>query len=372
MTEKVHGSPTEVAMAVAWLAESRLITPTERETESEGDVGYELAHERLIPALRQVANQELTDANKANLLLDRRVNEWLGSGKNRRYLFSERELWLLRQQRGFLEWGQQQAQKRELLRRSWRKNARNLAIVSTPLALGLGFGVWFHTPEGQVQWARWQLIDADRLVDMADEKEVFTALTLDGLDSAQAPLPRWPYLGWNGLTWDGLTSASMEEPMVQSARAFGEIKDQHRAKQLLEQLRALAAANRSASTKAKVLSEIAAAYIQHGDQEQGKQLLSQSLTIAKSLPDDHSKAEALSAISEAYIKLGDQDQGKQLLSQTLDIAKSLPDHPGKASALGSIAADASELSDPGQGKQLLSQTLDIAKSLPDILGKHWL
>ena len=75
-------------------------------TEGEDAVWYELAHERLIPALRQVAKRELSDASRANLLLDRRVNEWLGSGKSGRYLFNLKELWLLQQQRGFLEWGQ--------------------------------------------------------------------------------------------------------------------------------------------------------------------------------------------------------------------------------------------------------------------------
>lgn len=83
MTEKVHGSPSEVGEAVRWLSESRLITPGE----SGGAVVYELAHERLIPALRQVADQELSAANQANLLLERRVNEWLGSGKGQRYLY---------------------------------------------------------------------------------------------------------------------------------------------------------------------------------------------------------------------------------------------------------------------------------------------
>jgi tetratricopeptide (TPR) repeat protein len=372
MTEKVHGSPTEVAMAVDWLAESRLITPTEGEGEGEGkdegDVAYELAHERLIPALRQVANQELTDANKANLLLDRRVNEWLGSGKNRRYLFSGRELWLLRQQRGFLEWGQKQAQKRELLRRSGRKAARNLAIVSTPIAVGIGFGIWSHTPEGQVQWARWQLIEADRLVDLVDvespsmnlREQVFTALTLDGLESAQAPLPLWPYFGWSSVT-----AASMREPMVNSARAFGEIKDQRRARQLLEQLLALAAINRATSAKAYALRAIAEAYIQLGDNEKGKQLLSQSLDTAKSIQVDYWKANALSAIAAAYIQLGDKQQGNQLLSQSLTIAKSIQNAYWKADALRAIAAAYIKLGDKQQGKQLLSQSLTLAKSIPD-------
>ena len=41
--------------------------------------GYELAHERLIPALRRLAGRELSAADQADDLLDRRVDEWLGN-----------------------------------------------------------------------------------------------------------------------------------------------------------------------------------------------------------------------------------------------------------------------------------------------------
>ena len=154
MTEKVHGSPSEVAAAVGWLSESRLITPGD----GDGAVAYELAHERLIPALRKVANQELSEANKANLLLDRRVNEWLGSGKSRRYLFSLKELRLLRQQRGFLTWGAQRGQKQELLRRSWKGASWTYGSSAAPLMLLLIFGGWSYTPPGQIQRTRWNLV----------------------------------------------------------------------------------------------------------------------------------------------------------------------------------------------------------------------
>ena len=146
MTEKVHGSPSDVASAVGWLAESRLVTPAE----GEDAVRYELAHERLIPALRQVAKRELSEASRANQLLDRRVNEWLGSGKSKRYLFDLKELWLLRQHRGFLEWGQQRSQKEVLIQKSWRYWRGILSVPSFPLTLGALFLIWSNTSVGQI------------------------------------------------------------------------------------------------------------------------------------------------------------------------------------------------------------------------------
>src|SRR5262245_49120740 len=67
-------SDSELKEAVGWLSRGdvRLAVPVKRD-----DIeGYELAHERLIPALRRIANKELTEADRANLLVDRRANEW--------------------------------------------------------------------------------------------------------------------------------------------------------------------------------------------------------------------------------------------------------------------------------------------------------
>lgn len=83
---KGKGLPAEIGEMMAWLARGdvRLVTVEERET----GLGYELAHERLIPALLRVAGQELSAADRANQLLNRRVNEWVGNGRSQRYLFN--------------------------------------------------------------------------------------------------------------------------------------------------------------------------------------------------------------------------------------------------------------------------------------------
>lgn len=114
LQDKLKGSATEeeVAEAVEWLARAdvRLVTMVDREVER----GYELAHERLILALLRVARQGLSEAERANQLLDRRVNEWLGNGRGAWYLFSWRELRLLGYDRGGLVWVAQRDQKEVL------------------------------------------------------------------------------------------------------------------------------------------------------------------------------------------------------------------------------------------------------------------
>ena len=86
----------DVTEAVNWLTRGdvRLITPQEQD----GQTGYELAHERLIPALMRLAGKELSAADRANRLLDKRVNEWLRNNHSGRYLFGPKELWQIERQ----------------------------------------------------------------------------------------------------------------------------------------------------------------------------------------------------------------------------------------------------------------------------------
>src|SRR5262249_26215169 len=62
-------SETELREAVRWLTSGdvRLAVSVKRDDVER----YELAHELLIPALRRIASKKLTEADRANLLLDR-------------------------------------------------------------------------------------------------------------------------------------------------------------------------------------------------------------------------------------------------------------------------------------------------------------
>ena len=126
---KLQGSvkPNDVAEAVTWLSRGdvRLITPQDKD----GARGYELAHERPIPALMRVAGKELTAANQVNELLERRVNEWLGNQRSPRFLLVWRELLLIQRHRPYLVWGSKQTQKERLIRLSQRRTYSRLGII---------------------------------------------------------------------------------------------------------------------------------------------------------------------------------------------------------------------------------------------------
>ncbi len=92
LRQKLGGAldDAELKDAVEWLSRGdvRLIAPVKLEQNE----GYELAHERLILALRRIAGKELSEPDRASLLLDRRFNEWTGNNRARRYLLTWREL----------------------------------------------------------------------------------------------------------------------------------------------------------------------------------------------------------------------------------------------------------------------------------------
>ncbi len=370
MEGKVQGTPEEVGATVNWLVEARLITPVEGDdgpgNEQASEQVYELAHERLIPALRQVANRELTEANRANLLLDQRVNEWIGSGKNGRYLFGLGELRLLRRQRGFLAWGQRELQKRELVRRSWGRGRLNLGLLSTPVVVGVMFGVWSHMPPGQIQWARWQLMDVDRLINLDDirynehHRNLFTALTLDAITAAKGTFPMAHYFGW-----EAPISFSMSMPLQETGKILGDLKDLTVAKQLLEQELVIVQANYDASTKSNGLATIADSYIKLKDNRKAATLLAQSVDVAKAIQDEESKVSALSSIAEVYIKLNDQPKAASILSRSIDVAKAMQNERSKVSALHSIAGAYIKLNDNKKVVSLLIHSINVAKAIHD-------
>ena len=354
MTEKVHGSPSDVAAAVGWLAESRLISP------GDGDgavVVYELAHERLIPALRVVANRELSDVNKANLLLDRRVNEWLGSGKNRRYLFSLKELGLLRKQRGFLEWGQQRSQKETLVKNSWNRSRWGLGAIGMPLGMGLAFIIWSNTPPGQIQWTRWDLrtLDNMRVLEydrelLSDDNNLSTGSNLDMISGfSHQPFPNL----W--IKWFALERYDLQE-MRRTIQMTSKLKNRNSAKQLLRQIE-LVADNFPNNNKAELLSQLSAVWVDFEEVDHSRKLLDMANTAIPSIKDKSSQSRALSSIAQAYGKLGDGEKGKQVLEKALDATKSIKDESSQSRTLSSIAQASGKLGDAEKGKQTLEKAL---------------
>jgi hypothetical protein len=157
LRRKLGGSipESELKETVEWLTRGdvRLAVPVKRD-----DVeGYELAHERLIPALRRIDNKELTEADRANQLLDRRANEWQGSDRDKRYLFSWCELRLIGKQTPFLQWGQNRTVKEALLGASKRRLRFRIVLTGLPFVLAITATLIWYSQWGQLQLVKWEV-----------------------------------------------------------------------------------------------------------------------------------------------------------------------------------------------------------------------
>ncbi|HYV09470.1 MAG TPA: ATP-binding protein [Pyrinomonadaceae bacterium] len=150
LAEKLENAFTRADLeeATDWLARSdvRLITPNQQG----GILVYELAHERLIPALRRLAAKELSEVDVARRLLERKVSEWAVNGKQSHYLLRGRELRLVKRHRAQLIRNPQRDAKAKFLKRSLLQFRIKLVAAYMTFLLAAGAVFWWFSPSGQM------------------------------------------------------------------------------------------------------------------------------------------------------------------------------------------------------------------------------
>lgn len=120
-------STDKMEKTLKWLIDCRLVSKNIREDKS---ITFELAHERLIIPLRNVAGNKLKKADKISYILDKRVNEWLNNDKHRRYLLSINEIRNIMKYETFVSWEPKRKQKQDLVKASKRKLVRLSSVIS--------------------------------------------------------------------------------------------------------------------------------------------------------------------------------------------------------------------------------------------------
>ena len=150
--EKLKGQVTEKLLSEVLdalsSADLRLIRA---EIKENGDTKYELAHERMIIPLRKLAGKTLVHLDRLSLMLDRRVNEWLGNERKSRFLLNPQELWRVRKYGKLLSWPPKQAEKEEMVQKSTTKWKRISISLFTPLLIFLLLVIYAQTPLGIYQ-----------------------------------------------------------------------------------------------------------------------------------------------------------------------------------------------------------------------------
>ncbi len=336
---------------VEWLEGARLVTAVERGT---GALGYELAHERLIAALRKVGDRVLTAATQASTLLDRRVNEWLGNAQSARFLLTLPEWWQINRHRPQLIWGVLRAQKEALLAQTltkWKGRLVGASVVVLLLAGGWAALQIDQVIIWQTKHALWGLAQ-DRPTDNAAQVSQVDSYLLDGqVDEALAVA--------RVIKDEGFKASALDSVAV----AYAKLGDGAQGGRVLGEALAVARILADEDDKARALVSIAAAYGALGDGAQGGRVLGEALAVARILADEYSKASALVSIAAAYGQLGDGAQGGRVLGKALAVVRTIADDGYKASALGSIAEAAGALGDGAQGGRVLGEALAVARIL---------
>jgi tetratricopeptide (TPR) repeat protein len=350
---KATVSAAEVQEATEWLVRGdvRLITPVKNEQDQ---LGYELAHEKIIPALRRVAGKELSEVDRANQLLDRRVNEWLGNQRNSRYLLSLGELWFIERQKPYLVWGTNQPQKKQLIKISKRRYYRILSAIGALLLVFIGIWAYLVSPLGQI-W-RFQNELAHLSIKQQVNAEVAAIAFAKNNDWQKA---------------EHICAEKISSPIdkAKTLTSLAEIADKlaqpQKASKLLQL--ALDSANQiqNAESQAYALRAIAEAYGKLGKDVDASKLLQLALDSANQIQAAYSQAEALRAIAEAYGKLGKDVDASKLLQQAIDSAKQIQDADYQADALRAIAEAIGKLGKDVDASKLLQLALDSANQIQD-------
>ncbi len=361
--------PEDLKESLAWLSGGRvrLVTPAG----ADGAAGYELAHERLIPALLKLAGKELelSPVERANRLLERKVNEWIGNNGAAHYLLTWRELRLIDRQKPYLAWGSKRNQKEELLRKSRRRLRLRAGLVGLLLVLALGVLAFWESPPGQRYRIKREVIrlsneirDPEALRDIA----VALAYTKDfdhARESAQ------------GIGDDDDKSAAL----AAIAEAMGKLGDGEKAAAVLEEARQLALGIGNDKYKSQALVGIAEAAGKLGDGEKAAALLDKLCESALGIGNDEYKSQALVGIAEAAGKLGDGEKAAAVLEEARqsaqgigdddlsDVEKSLDETVDKykSEALVRIAEAAVKLGDGEKAATVLEEARQSAQGIGD-------
>ena len=345
--------PEAVAEATTWLArpDVRLITPVN----SAETAGYELSHERLIPALMRLAGKELSEADRVNQLLDRRVNEWLGNQRSRRYLFNWRELRLIQRHKPYLIWGAKRKQKERLIAQSQRSvYGRITAVLAISLSILLGW-LWLSSPTGIIWQTRRELVQLSGKVPDETAVKAAIALAMDGKFSKALKIYEQSIQN----------SYEKDEALSSIFEIIGKLDDNAEASKSLSEVLDVVEKIDDSNDKADVLGDIVEIIGKLDDNAEARKLLSQALSVAEKIDNPYNKAWVLRAIAQVYVQLENKTEAKKLLSQALTIADKMDDSSEKAWALTAIAQVYVQLENKTEVGKLLSQTLTIADKMDD-------
>jgi len=370
LAQTVSGS--DVEEAVNWLARSdvRLVTSTITK-----DIAYfALAHERIIPALRRIAGQQLSLAEKANQLLSRRVSEWLGNDRSPRYLLSWREWRSVERQGPYLSWGAQKENKESLLLQSKKRTLLRALCVCLPLLIMACTALWWYSNLGELYRLHQDLTNATDVIDDTDTLnqaavafaaawQTSRALNLlhripagDALipqtNVAEALARRGEVRDVIGLMENAFRNVDAKSPydLLVFMRSCGDSAVSARDSRILQRC-----VETSASIQTIRSLTVAPDYaVQLGDKHLIRTLMDQGEEMLQKTNDSNLQARCLSILADLAAQMGDTKSGTAYLKQAIVIARAeLANSQLKGETLAMLAYSCAMLGDQDEAFQFL-------------------
>jgi tetratricopeptide (TPR) repeat protein len=342
--------PQEVVKIADYLQGAALIAVVERG----GVKGYELSHEGMIGAVIRLGEKVQDKVYRANQLLERRVNEWLGNNRSSRYLFNLVELWSLESQKSYLIWGVKQQQKIKLIDKSKQQIYRTFGGFGGILFLGIGvWSFWNYTPWGQLTQIRWRLADVgQKISDPSFKSQAAVAFAKDK-NFGQA----------FKLVNQIQDSSDKASALISIAEVMINLNQSIEAAPLLE--KAIVSANQiqDSSNKARVLGSIAETIGNFKQSIEAAPLLEKAIVSANQIQDSSNKARVLGSIAETIGNFKQPEKAIPLLEKAIVSANQIQNSSNKARVLGSIAETIGNFKQPEKAIPLLEKVITITNKI---------
>jgi len=359
-------SSEEIQEALEWLCRGdvRLVTPVKRNLIQ----GYELAHERIIPALRRLIGKSLSAVDQTNQLLERRVHEWLGNDRSRRYLLRASELHLIKKQEPYLAWGTLKDEKTALLSLSQRRFWIYVAGLTFPFLSILILSAWLLRPLDFPRGVVWiaKVVSIEQL-------RGNIAINYDGQIGTIKPdmLRRLGSAFKKAGDFENLLQQTKEigDPkekvakMSAMARVLALTNDTDRASEFLTEARHAAEQIPSNDGRNFNLFGIAVTTAIIAKELKDVKFLQQAFDNAQGIDDDsREKQWFYSTYVVASAVIAGKENNAGLLKESVKLADEMVNNGGKLQALSAIAAAHMEISTDSDNQEFMKPVFQLAKT----------
>jgi tetratricopeptide (TPR) repeat protein len=283
-----------VRRSIQWLSSPnvRLIVPRNE--------GFRLVHDKVAEAIGRLVSESLVDADRANALLTRRVTEYLVNGRSPRFLLPVHEWRFLLSQKALLNWGDKEAEKRELLAASRARTYRNWALtLGTAMALGAGWVLWDDSP-WVLRWRiRTEIVSLEKESHYRRLTDVVRNLMRAGCrKEAVTILQSAEEASKTELYDDDLSE------LLGVAIALAEVGDTEKASSLFKKAASSAAAVEDLVRRTQTTGSLASALAQAGRPDESIRTFKTALAVATGIAEDAERSKALRVVALALAKAG--------------------------------------------------------------------